>query len=352
VIAERSAARIIGAFDPHRPYRAPARLFTRDLDERNAVNFALKRDSVRSASVALLLAALTASLALVGCSQESDAAGGAKPAAAGQKVRFSGIPNVNTTEMLEKNKPLADYLTKKLGVEFEYVPVADYNATVTAFKNGDIDMGWFGGYTGCQARNDVKGAQAIVCGAVDKKFKSYFVANKSLGLEKGDEFPMSFQGKKFTFGSPSSTSGRLMPEFFIRKHTNKSPKEFFGIEDAFSGGHDKTIAFVEAGTFECGAVDFAVYDKLAKENKFDPSVVQIIWVTPEYFDYQFTVRPDMDAKFGAGFTKKLTDVLTGISGDDLKVLDGIQRANDKLVTCSNEDFETLRKTAVEIGLLR
>ena len=269
-----------------------------------------------------------------------------------KKLHFSGIPNVKTSEMLEKNRPLADYLTKKLGIEVEYVPMADYNATVDSFKNGDIDMCWFGGFTGCQARDQVPGAEAIVCGTRDKKFKSYFVANKSMGWKKSDDFPMQMKGHKFTFGSAQSTSGRLMPEYFIRQHTKMSPKEFFGAEPSFSGGHDKTLALVEAGTFECGCVDYTVYDKMTKDKKVDGDIVQVIWVSPEFFDYQFTVRPDLEAKFGAGFKKKLVDVLTGMDGDDLQLLDGIQRAGDHLVTCSNEDFEKLHQTAKDIGLLR
>jgi phosphonate transport system substrate-binding protein len=273
-------------------------------------------------------------------------------AAGGNKLHFSAIPNSNSTEMAEKNKLLAEYLTKHLGVPVEYVAVADYNATVDAFKNGDLDMCWFGGFTGCQAREAVKGAQAIVCGTRDKKFKSYFVANKSLGFKKSDEFPMEFKGHKFTFGSAQSTSGRLMPEYFIRKYTKMSPKDFFGAEPSFSGSHDKTLELVGAGTFECGVCDYTVYEKLVKEKKVDPEVVQIIWTSPEFFDYQFTVRPDLEQRFGAGFTKKLTDVLTGITGDDTKLLAGVQRETDHLVTCTNADFEPLRNTAHEIGLLR
>jgi len=283
------------------------------------------------------------------------ASGPSVPAQGGKPVpllKFTGIPNQNTTELAEKYKPLAKYLTEKLGVPCEYVPSADYNASVDAFKNGDVPLAWFGGYTGCQARSAVEGSRAIACGLRDLKFKSYFVANKSLGLPKGTDFPMSLAGKKFTFGSASSTSGRLMPEFFIRKQTKKSPKDFFGAEPSYSGGHDKTLALVGAGTFEAGVVDYTVYDKLVKEKKVDPAVVQIIWVSPEYADYNFTAHPKLDKDYGAGFTDKLQKVLIGIQGDDRAVLAALDRAEDGLVVCSNETFEPLRKTAVEIGLLR
>ena len=267
-------------------------------------------------------------------------------------LRFSGIPNQNTTELAEKYKPLAKYLTDKLGVQVEYVPSADYNASVDAFKNGDLQLCWFGGFTGVQARLAVPGARAIACGPRDMKFKSYFVANKSLGLARSDAFPMQLKGKKFTFGSAQSTSGRLMPEYFIRQNTKMSPKDFFGMEMAFSGGHDKTCALVAAGTYDAGCVDYTVYDKLVKEKKVDPELVQVIWVSPEFCDYNFTAHPALDTTFGAGFTDKLQKTLTSIAGDDLKLLSAMDRNEGGLVACSNENWETLRKLAVEIGLVR
>jgi phosphonate transport system substrate-binding protein len=267
-------------------------------------------------------------------------------------LKFTGIPNQNTTELAEKYKPLAKYLSEKLGVTCEYVPSADYNASVDAFKNGDVPLVWFGGYTGCQARAAVPGSRAIACGALDLKFKSYFIANKAAGIAKSTEFPMALAGKKFTFGSASSTSGRLMPEYYIRKHTKKSPKEFFGAEPSFSGAHDKTVALVTAGTFDAGCVDFAVFDKLVKEKKIDFDKIAIVWTTPEYADYNFTAHPKLEKDYGAGFTDKLQKVLVEIQGEDKQLLAALDRAEQGLVVCSNETFEDLRKTAVEIKLLR
>ncbi len=299
---------------------------------------ALNRRSLLAAASAL------AAIALLG---PSSFAAQAKPT-----LKFTGIPNQNTTELAEKYRPLAKHLSEKLGIPVEYVPSADYNASVDAFKNGDVQLAWFGGYTGCQARAAVPGARAIACGVRDLKFKSYLIANKASGLAPSTEFPTALAGKKFTFGSASSTSGRLMPEHFLRKATKKSPKEFFGAEPSFSGSHDKTIELVAAGTFDAGVVDYTVYDKRLKEKKIDPAVVQIIWTTPEYADYNFTVHPKVEETYGKGFTEKLQAALIGIQGEDRQLLAAVDRVEDGLIVCTNETFETLRKTAVDIGLLR
>ncbi len=292
-----------------------------------------------------LCASVLALLALTALA--SAAPGDPKPT-----LKFTGIPNQNTTELAEKYAPLAKYLGEKLGIPVEYVASADYNASVDAFKNGDVQLAWFGGYTGCQARTAVPGARAIACGVRDLEFKSYIIANKASGLVASSEFPTTLAGRKFTFGSASSTSGRVMPEHFLRKATKKSPKELFGAEPSFSGGHDKTIELVAAGTFDAGVVDYAVFDKRVKEKKVDPNVVHIIWTSPEYADYNFTAHPKLEEIYGKGFTEKLQKELVSISGEDRLLLAALDRAEDGLVICTNETFETLRKTAVDIGLLR
>lgn len=264
-------------------------------------------------------------------------------------LRFSGIPNQNTTELNEKYKPLAEHLSKTLGIKVEYVPSADYNASVDGFKNGDLQLCWFGGFTGVQAREAVKGAHAIVCGKRDTAFKSYFVAHKDAGLAKGADFPLGMKGKTFTFGSAQSTSGRLMPEYYIRKHTKGSPKDFFGSEPNFSGSHDKTLELVAAKAFDFGVVDYTVYEKRVAEKKIDPATVVVVWETPTYADYNFTAHPVLEERYGKGFTEKLQKALVEIS--DEKLLAAMDR-KDGLVACDDKLFDDLKKTAKEIGLVR
>ncbi|MBI5364020.1 MAG: putative selenate ABC transporter substrate-binding protein [Planctomycetes bacterium] len=279
------------------------------------------------------------------------------PPKAVEAVRFTGIPTANTADLEAKYEPLAKYLSEKLGVPFEYVPSADYNASVDGFVNGDLQLAWFGGLTGLRARQRVEGAKVIACGKIDREFKSYFVANKALGLAKSDKFPLALEGKQFTFGSDSSTSGRLMPEYFIRKETKKAPKEFFGKENHYSGGHDKTAKLVEAGTFDAGAMDFKQYEKMVAEFKkdpksekgLDPDKVQVIWVTPTYVDYHFTAHPMLDTEYGAGFRKKLQAALIELKDEAL--LAALDRP-EGLVEATNADFDVLQGVAKETGLVR
>ena len=93
-------------------------------------------------------------------------------------LRFSAIPDQNETRLREKFAPVAAYLSHALGVPVVYVHATKYSDSVDLFKNGDIQLAWFGGLTGVQARHAVKGSRAIAQGAEDPAFFSYFVARR------------------------------------------------------------------------------------------------------------------------------------------------------------------------------
>jgi phosphonate transport system substrate-binding protein len=286
-----------------------------------------------------VLLSITA-LLLIGCgSGDGDAA---------HVLRFTAIPDQNTTDLAERFAPLATYLSEELDVPVEYVPSRDYQASVEMFRNGDVQLAWFGGLTGVQARHAVEGARAIAQGEDDPEYYSYFIAHESTGLTESDDFPAAIGDLAFTFGSESSTSGRLMPEHFITRHTGLAPTKFFSKPFGFSGSHDKTCELVESGRFEAGVVNFKVYDRRVKRRQTDPDVCRVIWRTPTYADYNFTAHPDLDAMFGDGFIDRLQWTLIDIS--DPTLLEALPREN--LIPIGNGEFDEIEAVARELGMLR
>src|SRR5262245_21962406 len=94
---------------------------------------------------------------------------------------FTAIPDQDETRLVERFSRFAKYLQAKLSVPVKYVPVKAYPAAVTAFINNDVQLAWFGGFTGVQARHAVPGSEAIAQGAEDVNFKSYFIASRETG---------------------------------------------------------------------------------------------------------------------------------------------------------------------------
>ncbi len=260
---------------------------------------------------------------------------------------FTAIPDQDETRLVERFSRVGQYLEDKLGVKVKYIPVKSYPAAVTAFVNGQVQLAWFGGVTGVQARAALPGARAIAQGAEDVQFRSYMIANASAGLKPSPELPRGIAGKTFSFGARTSTSGRVMPEYFLRQaFGGKSPEEIFS-RVGFSGDHSRTIQVVQSGAYDLGVLDYSVWDLDRKAGKIDDAKVSVVWESPPFPDYHWTLRGDVDAIYGAGFSEKLAAAVIGIT--DKSILEQFGRS--KFISAKDEDYAPIQSVAKSSGLL-
>ncbi|NES82075.1 MAG: putative selenate ABC transporter substrate-binding protein [Moorea sp. SIO2B7] len=219
------------------------------------------------------------------------------------------IPDQDPEKLQRLYSKLANYLEAELNVPVEYKPVTNYTAAVSAFRVGDLDLVWFGGLTGVQARLQVEGAEAIAQRDLDAQFHSVFIANKKSGIKALDDINglKVLKGRTFTFGSESSTSGRLMPQYFLEK-ANVKLEDFKG-EVGFSGSHDKTIKLVEAGTYQAGVLNEQVWKSRLDSGEVNQSKVEVIWQTPAYYDYHWVINPSVKKRYGNDFVQRVQSAL-------------------------------------------
>lgn len=301
---------------------------------------------VARSALAALLCAVAMTLAACG-SAPGDPSGGEGT------LRISAIPDQDPQKLQRQYGKFSDYLARKLDVDVRYVPVTDYTASVTSFRRGDLQLVFFGGLTGVQARNQVPGSVPIAQRDIDAEFHSVFVANTGTELDEIDDVDGlgKLAGHSFTFGSEVSTSGRLMPQYFLGK-AGVSLDDFAG-RVGFSGSHDATAKLVEAGTYDTGVLNAAVWDKRVAADKVDTSKVREIFRTPPYHDYHWLARPDLNERFGDGFTGRLRETLLGIDGSDSterEILDMFSAG--EFIPTNPENYARIESVARSNGLLQ
>ncbi len=260
-----------------------------------------------------------------------------------QVLRVSAIPDEAPTELQRKFKPLGDYLEKKLSMKVEFTPVTDYAASVEGLINNKLDMVWFGGFTFIQAKvRSNNQVVPLVQRAEDEKFKSVFITT-SKDINKLEDL----KGKTFTFGSESSTSGHLMPRSYLLAAKINPDTDMKRI--AFSGAHDATVAAVSGGKVDAGALNISVWEKLVAGGKVDTKAVHVFYTTPGYYDYNWSVRADMNPVV----RKKLTDAFLALDAKnpaDKEILD-LQRAS-KFIPTKAENYAAIEAAAHNAGLLK
>jgi len=289
----------------------------------------------------VLVLAISLTLVAAACGDSSDSEAGANG-----PIVIGAIPDQDPEVLVRNFGLLADYLSEALGREVDFRAVTEYEAAVTAFRVGDLDLVWFGALTGVQARLQVEGAEAIAQRNIDREFTSIFIAGTDTGIE-----PMTtvdglsvLAGRSLTFGSDSSTSGRLMPQFFMEA-AGVTLDDLAG-EPGFSGSHDATIALVEAGSFEVGALSSQIWRSRVEAGEVDLTKVQAIFETPTYFNYHWVARPELGEDLRSDILAALT-ALDPNDPDDAELLDFFGATS--FIETQNSNYDSIESVGRSIG---
>ena len=212
-------------------------------------------------------------------------------------LRVSAIPDEAPTELQRKFTPLGDYLKKETGMDVQFTPVTDYAAVVEGLATA-----------------------------------------KTLA---------DLKGKTFAFGAPSSTSGSLMPRYFLLQAGINPEKDFKTV--AFSGAHDATVAFVAASRAEAGVLNASVWDKLVEAKNPNAAKVRVLATTPTYYDYNWTVRPGLDP----ALTRKLADAFLKLdpANPAHKEIMALQRAS-KFIPTKSSNYDGIETAGKSAGLIK
>jgi phosphonate transport system substrate-binding protein len=269
-------------------------------------------------------------------------------------LRIGAIPDQNPEKLNRLYGLVADELSQQLGVKVIYVPVTDYTAAVSAFRTGNLDLVWFGGLTGVQASLQKPGAQMLAQRDIDAQFYSVFIANTRSGLRpiQNQKGLVALKNKRFTFGSESSTSGRLMPQYFLSQAGVKLT-DFAGGAPGFSGSHDATIALVQSGAYDAGAVNEQVWKSSLRSGKANRTKVVQIWRTPSYPDYLWLGQPNLNQRFGPGFNTRLQQAILGwrTSDPEQKQILNLFGAQ-QFTTVKQSEYKKIEQVGRQIGKIR
>lgn len=139
-----------------------------------------------------------------------------------------------------------------------------------------------------------------------------------------------------------------MPRYFMLKEDNIKPENYFS-RVAYSGAHDATVAWVQAGKVDGGVLNASVWQKLVDAGKVDTSKVKVFATTPTYYDYNWTVRGNMDPELKEKI-KQAFLTLDPANPEHKAILD--LQAASRFIETKPENYVGTEQAAREAGLLK
>ena len=260
---------------------------------------------------------------------------------------FSAIPHDSPANELIRYNRVAKFLSARLGIDVTFIPSKDYEETISLFKQGKIQLAWFGGLSGVMARQQTPNAKVIAQGFEDQHFKSYFIAHRDSGLTWNDKLPANTKQLTLSFGPKLSTSGRLMPEFFLRELYLQPPENLFK-SISFSPFHKETINRVLKKKVDIGVVNYTVWLEQLQSGNIQWEDIIVIWETPEYHDYHWLSHPAIETDYDNITTADLTRAILAMSSDR-NIMRTFGRGH--FVRANNQQFNKIENIARSLGLI-
>ena len=199
-----------------------------------------------------------------------------------------------------------------------------------------------------QARLQTPGAQVIAQRDIDEAFHSIFVVNTSTGLAASDDLT-ELAGLRFTYGSQTSTSGFLMPAYYLAQQ-GVDPRGFPG-GPGFSGSHDATLQLVASGSYQAGVLNEQVWTSRSQAGTVDPAV-QLHHRTPAFHDYHWLLGPGAVDRLGDEVPGRLRNYFLGLSADvpaDAQVLDLFGAGG--FIATEDSDYDQIEQIGKQLGVV-
>lgn len=253
------------------------------------------------------------------------------------ELRIGILPDEGREKLLQRYTLLFEYLSAQLGIPYKLVIPKDYQDLLDDFASGQIDLAYFGGFTFLKAHHQF-GAVPLVMRDTDLRFTSYFLVRNNEPLQSIRDF----KGKAFSFGSRLSTSGHLMPRYFLGTK-GIIPEQFFSSVE-YSGKHDITAYRVRDGKVDLGAANSKVIDGMFADGRIDKDSIRVIWETPPFADYVWALQPDVDKTI----RMKITNAFLALSPDipeQASILEKVDSGG--FVPAAVSDFNELDKVMQE-----
>lgn len=289
--------------------------------------------ALRPKGVILYLILLIPVVLLTGCSRTNS---DSRPT-----LRLSMIPTTDPGKIVRESQPFIDYLQMKTRAKIELTVPTNYAAVVEAVSNDRVDIAYLGGFTFVQASARA-GALPLVQRERDQNFHSLFITQPKNSIGSLNDL----KGHSFAFGDVNSTSGHLMPAYFMQQQ---------GVDQAvidkaiYTGGHDATALAVANGKVDAGAMDELVYQRMIKEGKLSEAQLRVFYSTPPFFDYVWAARKGLDQAIARGFADAMLALDAG-NPEQKKILDLLSAT--KYVKAEDSSYGPLRQAAKDAGLLK
>jgi phosphonate transport system substrate-binding protein len=198
-------------------------------------------------------------------------------------ISYSAVSSENEADRIARNQFLIDYLERTLGVEVEFFAASDYAGTIEAMRAGHVQFASYGTASYSRAWLVTDGNVEPLVTSLDETGGSGYHSTIWVRSDSKFESVEDLSGASIAFADPNSTSGYLVPSFYLRR-AGMDPDSYFGTT-GFSGNHEMGIMAIIEGTYDAACTWWTNEkrgnpQRMAGKDMIDIDDIKMIWTSP------------------------------------------------------------------------
>lgn len=254
------------------------------------------------------------------------------------------IPEENIFKQMDRYRPLAEYLSSRLGINVRLTILSSYGDIIDKFVKRKMDGAFFGALTGVLAEEKLGIEPVARPVKLDgtSSIRSLIFVRKDSGIKNA----AGMKGKRMAFVD-RTTASYLFALAFFRENGVKDIDSYFK-EYYFTGSHDSAIYSVLDNRADIGAAESKVYDRMVKKYPGIKEELNILAESGEFPDTTLYLTKDLPVEI----KKTLKDILLNMSqeAEGKEVLKKLEAM--KFIEADKQDslpiFDLAKKAGVTI----
>jgi len=206
-----------------------------------------------------------------------------------EEILIGLIPEENIFTQMDRHRPLAAYLTKKLGTRVRFTILSRYGDVLDRFMSRKMDGAFFGVFTSALAMEQLEAEPVVhpVNLEGSSAVQSYIFVRKDSNISRVEDM----KGKRIAFVDKATVTGYLYALSFFRERGVQDIKTYFR-DISFTGSHGSTIYAVLDGRADIGTAKSKIFHQLVKKDPGIKEELLIIAKSPEFPDSTLFLRKD------------------------------------------------------------
>ena len=264
-------------------------------------------------------------------------------AASENEILIGLIPEENIFNQMDRHRPLAAYLSKKIGVSVRFTILSRYGDVMDRFASRKMDGAFFGVFTGVLAMEKINAEPVARPVNLDgsSTVQSYIFVRNNSGIRDVQDM----EGKRIVFVDRATVTGYLYALSYLRDHGVVNLNTYFK-DVSFTGSHGSTIYAVLDGRADVGTVRSKIYQMLTAKDHTIKEELAIIARSQEFPDTTLFLRKDLPQHIRS----QIKAALFGMDRDPegVEVLKKLEAR--KFIEAKKEDFDPFYDIARKAGI--